>query len=135
MATRSTISIKTTKNGGKTIYCHWDGYPANNGKILKTAYNTKEKVMELIALGNLSILNENIGEKIGFDGFDSRKTPQCLAYGRDREEKGQKARTFKGLPTEKQQWNYLFDNGKWFVAEDDSNKFVPLTDTIIKKNN
>ena len=132
MSTRSTISIKTSKTGGKTIYCHWDGMPSYNGRILKSAYDTKEKVMKLIALGNLSILNENIGEKIAFDGFDSRKTPQCLAYGRDRDEKGVKATSFKGLPTEKQHWNYLFDNGKWFVAEHDRNKFVPLTDTIIK---
>ncbi len=33
MSTRSSISIKTSKNDGKTIYCHWDGYPSNNGAI------------------------------------------------------------------------------------------------------
>ncbi len=27
----------------KSIYCHWDGYPSNNGKILLEHYNSQEK--------------------------------------------------------------------------------------------
>lgn len=50
MSTRSTIGIK--ENGIiRSIYCHWDGYPENNGKILYEHYNSKEKVEELLRLG------------------------------------------------------------------------------------
>lgn len=134
MATRSTISIQTSKNGGKTIYCHWDGYPSNNGRILKEFYNTEEKVKELIALGNLSILGKTIGTKVKFDDFDSQANPQCLAYGRDRGETEQEATDFVKKPTHREQYNYLFKNGKWYVSENDNNRFVLLTDKMIEKD-
>ena len=88
--------------------------------------------MELIKLGSLSILHKNIGKKTKFDGFDSSKEKQCLAYGRDRDEKDVEATSFKGLPGERQVWNYLFEDGKWLVAHNDCNDFVPLTDEMIK---
>lgn len=133
MSTNSSISIQTTKTNGKSIYCHWDGYPSFNGKMLKEHYNTKEKVKQLIALGNLSILGETIGEKVQFDGFDSQKNKQCLAYERDRGEKGQKAKSWKDKPSDTQQWNYLFKDGVWYVSNWDY-EFVLLTDKIIKKD-
>lgn len=133
MATRSTISI-ISKGKGKTIYCHWDGYASNNGRILKEHYNTEEKILELIKLGNISILGTTIGEKVAFDGFDSQANPQCLAYGRDRGEKGQKARSFLNLPTESQEWNYLFKDGKWYYSRHDENKYKLLTNKIINKD-
>ena len=36
------------------MYHHWDGYPEWLGRILKTHYNTKEKVAELIDGGDMS---------------------------------------------------------------------------------
>ena len=137
MGTRSSISIqleKPTKNNyasGKTIYCHWDGYPANNGKLLKKFYNTEEKVKQLIALGNLSILGESIGEKVNFDGFDSRANPQCLAYGRDRGEKNQEASFWSREPRDTQAFDYLFKNGKWYISQH-GGKYILLTEKIIK---
>ncbi len=133
MATRSSISIKTSKSGGKTIYCHWDGYPSNNGKLLKKFYNTEAKVLELIALGNLSILGETIGKKVAFDGFDSRKNPQCLAYDRDRGETEQEASNWTNKPTDLQEYNYLFKDGKWYVSRNDNNRYYPLTDKMIER--
>jgi len=56
MATRSTIAIRNADNTVTAIYCHWDGYLSYNGKILFENYNTEEKVRELIALGDLSVL-------------------------------------------------------------------------------
>jgi hypothetical protein len=133
MATRSTISVQLTKTNGKTIYCHWSGYPSSNGKILKENYNTLKKVKELIKLGDLSILGTTIGEKVPFNGFDSQKNPQCLAYGRDRGETGTKARPWGGVPSEKQAWDYLFKDGNWYVSQY-NNEFVLLTDEIIEKD-
>ena len=61
---------------------------------LLNRYNTENKVRELLSLGDLSILGEVIGEKHNFDAhdFDSK---WCRAYGRDRGEKGTKARKHK----------------------------------------
>ena len=133
MSTRSTISIVDKKGTGRTNYCHWDGYLAHNGKILLTHYKTTKKVNQLIGLGDLSILNENIGKKVKFDGFDSGKTPQCLAYGRDRGE-GVTFRLFSGKPTEEQEYDYLFENRKWYVRFGDTKNWRLLTKELIKAN-
>lgn len=39
-----------------SIYCHFDGYPSSNGKILLNKYKTKTQVEDLILGGNLSSL-------------------------------------------------------------------------------
>jgi len=81
MATRSLIG-KLNEDGTITnIYCHFDGYPEHNGVILQEHYSTPFKVEQLLALGNLSVLGELIGEK---QSFDDRISGSCLAYGRDR---------------------------------------------------
>ena len=54
MATRSRIGIQLPDNSILSVYCHWDGYPEWMGRILKTHYNTKEKVAELIDGGDMS---------------------------------------------------------------------------------
>ena len=54
MATRSRIGIQIG-NDILSAYHHWDGYPNWLGRILKTHYNTKEKVAELIDGGDMSI--------------------------------------------------------------------------------
>ena len=72
MATRSLIGIKLDNEIVKTIYCHWDGYPEHNGKLLIDHYNSPATITELMELGDLSTLAE---------------TPAaCKAYHRDRNE-------------------------------------------------
>ena len=72
MATRSLIGIKLNDNIVKTIYCHWDGYPEHNGKLLVENYSTPAAITELMELGDLSTLDI---------------TPdKCKAYHRDRNE-------------------------------------------------
>ena len=106
MSTRSNVGIINTDGSVTAIYIHSDGYPSYNGRILLNHYNTENKVRELLSLGDLSVLGEVIGEKHDFDwggeyGFDwgkRRADPRyrmCLAYGRDRGEKGTRARKFK----------------------------------------
>jgi len=59
MSTRSTIS-KVNQDGTITsIYCHWDGYYSNNGKLLLENYNDEKKIDELLSLGSLSSLEKN----------------------------------------------------------------------------
>ena len=54
MATRSRIGIQLSDDSILSVYHHWDGYPQWLGRILKTNYNTKKKVAELIDGGDMS---------------------------------------------------------------------------------
>ena len=87
MATRSIIA-KLDEKDIQAIYCHNDGYLSNNGKILDQHYQDEDKVDELLSLGDVSIIDENIGVKIDFNDYKLRATnKQCLFYMRDRGEK------------------------------------------------
>ena len=55
MATRSRIGIQLQDDSVLSVYHHWDGYPSWLGRILKTHYNTKAKVSELIDGGDMSV--------------------------------------------------------------------------------
>ena len=59
MATRSLIA-KQTNEGYKAIYCHWDGYPSHTGAVLVEHYNTPISVDNLLALGDLSLLQPTL---------------------------------------------------------------------------
>lgn len=54
MATRSRIGLELADGSILSAYSHWDGYPEWMGRILRTHYNTKEKVAELIDGGDMS---------------------------------------------------------------------------------
>lgn len=106
MSTRSNIAIKR-KDGTRTgIYCHFDGYIEGVGVTLQLAYNTAEKVEELLKLGNISALGYYT---------ESRDTNEngTIAYHRDRGE------TLEFWDNE-QEFNYLFDEweGVWYVTSE-----------------
>lgn len=85
MATRSHIGIKNG-NSVRYVYCHYDGYPEHNGRILLQNYTTVEKVNELIDGGDLSILGENVKTDLPHS-FKKPVDGVCVYYGRDRGEK------------------------------------------------
>ena len=60
MGTRSTIAIEFADNSVSQIYCHWDGYLDNNGKILRDNYTDPFKVRALVDLGGFSSLRETV---------------------------------------------------------------------------
>jgi hypothetical protein len=62
MATRSRIAMKV-KHGYQSICCHNDGKPLWVGRLLLKHYTSSEKIRQLIDLGNISILGEEIGEQ------------------------------------------------------------------------
>ena len=64
MSTRSNIGILNEDGTVDYIYCHFDGYLDHNGRILNEHYNTEEKVRELILLGDMRALVENIEHSI-----------------------------------------------------------------------
>ena len=119
MATRSNIAIVNQDKSISSIYCHWDGYPEYVGKLLLNHYTTADIVNELLKLGNLSILAENVNPTESHT-FDKPQDRVCVAYGRERGEKDQEAIVFEDLgefeDSAKNSWadyQYLFDNGKW----------------------
>jgi len=114
MATRSYILIKD-KNSYKGVYCHWDGYPDNNGVLLTRYYKNKRKIKQLISLGNLSSLNQKVFPRKSHSHSKPLKGV-TIAYHRDRQE------NFHNVIFEKESFNnflrdvdyvYVFDNGKW----------------------
>ena len=116
MATRSTITVRTGENERKEIYCHWDGRPEHNGKILLEHYNTQERAEELINLGDLSILQERINPSTKNHSFENPEDGVCVAYGRDRNESDTQARIkSNGISTTSEDYDYLFENDMWFV--------------------
>jgi hypothetical protein len=118
MATRSTIALEHADGTVSQIYCHWDGYLDHNGVILKTHYADPGKVSDLIALGDISYLGKELGQKHDFDNPTNRDW--CLAYGRDRGEPGVDARTypnFRAYDTagQHEEYNYIMRGGVWYV--------------------
>ena len=140
MATRSVIA-KLDNKGAKAIYCHSDGYLEHVGRVLDGHYRDESKVDELLAHGDVSSLNENIGEKLPFNDymlFHEKK--QCRFYGRDR---GEQHRHFDFLDSELDlikfaknscdaEYVYMFAYGCWYVytIEDNTYEFVELEDEL-----
>lgn len=62
MATRSTIALEFEDGTVQQVYCHWDGYLENNGKILLEHYSDPFKLRDLIDLGGFSGLRESVAE-------------------------------------------------------------------------
>ena len=72
MGTRSMIAIQNPYNKQiKAVYCHWDGYLEHNGSLLQKYYSASPKANNLIALGDISSLKAEIGEKHDFSRLDS----------------------------------------------------------------
>lgn len=160
MSTNSSISIKVG-NKIKTIYSHWDGYPSNNGKILLESYKTAGKVRKLIALGDISSLAKNVKPKTvglihtkdenGFRAFDvdhkpiyvettephTHENPHAdvvVAYTRDRGETDVEAREYTDKIGEGYEYDYMFENNKWYMRTDENSTWVVLTKKMCEEN-
>jgi hypothetical protein len=60
MATRSYIGKLNPDNTVSYIYCHYDGYLKHNGEVLNEHYTTEQKIDDLLSLGDISFLDEEI---------------------------------------------------------------------------
>ena len=60
MGTRSTIALEFADGTVKQVYCHWDGYLSNNGKILQENYTDPFKVKQLVEQGGMSTLDTEV---------------------------------------------------------------------------
>ena len=71
MSTRSSISVEISEGQSLCVYCHWDGYPSHNGRILLNHYNTQELAEALVRIGDISVLDASIEKPEGHT-FDNR---------------------------------------------------------------
>lgn len=97
MSTPSIIAVAREDGSYDAISCNWNGYPDDNGRLLLEHWTAAEKVEELVKLGDISALGEEVGEEFDFDKDRAKHPTWCHAYGRDRGEKGVKPRRIKSL--------------------------------------
>jgi hypothetical protein len=132
MGTRSRIGVMHGDKV-KSVYCHWDGYLEHNGRMLQEHYDSS-KANHLVALGDLSSLGPNIGEKHSFDIEAKYGTPEYLAeaehkatmctfYGRDRGESGTEFQVSHSFAEFLEQcdncgaeYYYINKDGVWYVG-------------------
>lgn len=97
MGTRSNIIVQSADGTRyRRIYVHWDGYIEGVGRTLFDHYNSQDRADSLVALGDISSLDERNDGAPGHD-FESRVEGQTVYYGRDRGEDGVEPQDFAKL--------------------------------------
>lgn len=133
MSTRSRIGIEMPDHSVVSVYCHWDGYPEHNGKILVQNYQNREDVQELIDGGGISSLRtrgdwnhssplkdengEYICDAAGYLTYENDREPQPLYYTERGEEIEVSHTSFDEFVSGKlggEEFAYLYDlNDNW----------------------
>ena len=125
MATRSRIGIQNEDGSVNSVYCHWDGYPENNGDILVVHYKEREKVQKLIGLGSLSSLAPEIDAPEGHS-YENPVPGVTVAYHRDRGEPMQMKQHISPenfFASDIEEYGYLYTlEGEWLVKSGYSSK-------------
>ena len=137
MATRGNIAIVNEDGSITSIYCHYDSYPEYVGKILLNHYNDVGIINKLMELGDLSSLGEHLYAaghtwSVPIEGV-------CVAYGRDRGEKGVESRVFKSIEQYNRNadnsgvnYQYLFEDGMWMYRKTHKGDWERLTPEVCK---
>jgi len=111
MSTRSRIGLELKNGSILSVYHHWDGYPEWLGRILKTHYNTREKVAELIDGGDMSSCWT---DSRWDDSADGSYGPQYYSQRGDNCPPRLDADLCEYLlPEDSEDYSYLFRNGEW----------------------
>ena len=116
MATRSRIGLELSDGSILSAYSHWDGYPEWMGRILRTHYNTKEKVSELIDGGDMSSpwttsrWDTKFNEEYGPEYYSQRGEDCPPRYDADLNE----------YLSDSEQYSYVFTkDGEWVCYTND----------------
>ena len=144
MGTRSRIGVMHGDKV-KSVYCHWDGYLANNGRILQEHYDSS-KANNLVALGDLSSLRAEIGEKHAFSRLETPMDDEAYEklygnmttfYGRDRGEENVEwkvALTFEEFLEQVNacggEYYYIMKDGVWYCGDVYESHPTPLTNKL-----
>lgn len=142
MATRSNIAYKTPEGKIRASYCHYDGYPAHNGEMLRRYYTDADKVKAMIDLGSMSILAPKVFPTTTTHSFETPEEDVTIFYNRDRGE-GWDMTSYKEYDDfaeyvdNGEEYMYFFDGKEWLVndhGEKDDNGF-PIFDYVETKIN
>ena len=113
MSTRSRVGLELADGSILSIYSHYDGYPEWAGRILRTHYNTREKVEALVDGGDVSCLWTDDGFYTS-EGKTQRGYYGPLHYSERGEDCPPRydvsAKTYLANGEE---YAYLFVNGEW----------------------
>jgi hypothetical protein len=102
MSTRSRIGIQLKNDSILSVYHHWDGYPEWLGRILKTHYNSRDKVAELIDGGDMSTC------------WDENNQPEYYsARGENCPPRLDADLCEYLIPDGCEEYHYIFRNGEW----------------------
>lgn len=138
MATRSNIAYKTPEGKIRSVYCHWDGYVAHNGEMLRRYYSDADKVKALVDLGQISVLKPKVNPTTTEHSFDTPEEDITIFYGRDRGEENvgfQEYDDFAEYVDNGEEYMYFFNGTDWLVndhGEKDANGF-PIFDYVTSK--
>jgi hypothetical protein len=125
MGTRSTIALEFADGTVEQVYCHWDGYLAHNGQILRDHYMNPFKVKQLLALGGFSSLSETV-EGTAATAYTQRGEDISIEKFKDYED-------YKANH-QYEEYDYILRqvDGKavWFVSDHDG-AFVELEQAIM----
>jgi hypothetical protein len=133
MGTRSRIGIEMADHSVVSVYCHWDGYPSFNGKVLVERYLNREDVKDLIDGGSMSSLRtrgtwsngsmlqdadgEYIHDSEGYIMHENDRDPQPLYHSERGEEINVEHTSFDKFVSGDlggEEYAYLFDlNDNW----------------------
>ena len=131
MGTRSRIGVMHGDKV-KSVYCHWDGYVAHNGRLLQDHYDSA-KANQLVAMGDMSSLGRVIGEAHPFSPHTTaedkalyeaaQEAGYCTFYNRDRGEAGTEfkvAHTFEEFLDQADgcgaEYYYIMKDGVWYCG-------------------
>ena len=139
MSTRSTISKLNDGGTITAVYCHSDGYPSYNGKMLLEHYTDSKKVDDLLSHGDMSFLAENVSPPKGVEhSFENPHNNTVVFYGRDRGETDTEPKQHKDIADFKDfwgdswcEWAYMFKDGKWYFTDfkwNEKNKNYTIND-------
>jgi hypothetical protein len=108
----------------KSVYCHWDGYLSNNGRILLEHYDSA-KANHLVALGDISSLDRTVEIPEGVEHtFDDPVKGITSFYGRDRGETGCEFSVdhdfesfMKRVNDSGAEFYYIMKDGVWYCGD------------------
>jgi hypothetical protein len=133
MSTRSRIAKQDSTGRVTMIYCHSDGYPEYNGRLLLEHYQDEQKIDQLLALGDISFLAPTLGVKHPFDilfpvpAWESEeyalRESMVMAYHRDRDDPWDRTKpgvfaSLRVIPKDfYEEYFYLRKNGRWMYSD------------------
>ena len=105
MSTRSSISVKT-KDGIKSIYAHWDGYPKHNGSLLVNYYNDQENAESIVDEGSVSSLKETVKDSVFYsrDRNEDLEVFNIPAWNRE---------VIEAVHSDWLEFHYYWDGASW----------------------